>query len=470
MNNKSRQMKKIGINRLYTFLLCVCIIMIIFALMETRAVNLSLAKERNSINKQLFVIKQLDNFTQGSEYLTEQVKRYVVTREKKYLDNYFYEINDKKQVEKAYLLLKNEKFTEEQFLLLDGCRDIFNALMKIEIHSIKLVTTAEEIPSEILPEQINRWVLDASELKMPNDEKIKSAIKYIFGIDYENGLSKMREFSVKFSEATNMRFESEFAETSAKTKTLLKTQNGLIFLIALMFLAVFLILYKLIINPIEKYIVQLNLDEPLSNAKAKELDRLAVAFNFVNSELKDASKKLVLQNKLLQKLSETDYLTGLKNRLVLDKYLKDLINSQNVTKLSLLMADIDDFKTVNDNYGHNVGDLVLKKVAECLIAAENLYGGFAARYGGEEFVLILPELTETEADKAALDILSKIRNMSVTYSDNEKIGFTISIGGEFFSKTKNNISADNLMKHADIALYIAKENGKNRYVKFSDKK
>jgi diguanylate cyclase (GGDEF)-like protein len=160
-----------------------------------------------------------------------------------------------------------------------------------------------------------------------------------------------------------------------------------------------------------------------------------------------------------KKESITDYLTGLYNRRLLNERLKEIINSsqRNLTPISLIMVDIDHFKVINDNYGHDAGDLILKSISHVLIDSVRA-SDIAARVGGEEFCLILPN---TDIDGAMLlskRMCKKIEDIETEYK-HEKLKVTASFG---VSEVDINKSVDEALKNTDIALYESKLNGRNR--------
>jgi len=129
--------------------------------------------------------------------------------------------------------------------------------------------------------------------------------------------------------------------------------------------------------------------------------------------------------------------------------------------LCLIIFDIDFFKKVNDNYGHPAGDKVLTTLAKQLQIAIRP-SDIIARYGGEEFMVILPETDE--AGMAVLAERLRHRVMEITTRINDlKINVTISSGGVHFSPDREGVSKQNLIDTADRALYMSKENGRNRF-------
>src|SRR5712671_5541724 len=162
--------------------------------------------------------------------------------------------------------------------------------------------------------------------------------------------------------------------------------------------------------------------------------------------------------------SLTDQLTGIPNRKAFDKELQESIESSIETgePLSLVMCDIDHFKTFNDTWGHQTGDQVLRLVANCL--SENVKGrDTAARYGGEEFVVILPQTELSDAVKLANQIRTKVESKKlVKKSTGDILGvITISAG---VTEYDANESAVEFLRRADVCLYAAKRSGRNRVV------
>ena len=163
-------------------------------------------------------------------------------------------------------------------------------------------------------------------------------------------------------------------------------------------------------------------------------------------------------------LAVTDCLTGLYNRRYMVSHLDTLMERarESGRPVALLVMDIDHFKDVNDSYGHAVGDEVLKEFAERI--KRNVRSiDLAVRYGGEEFVAVLPE-TDLEAARMVAERLR--RNVSEkpfeVSTDEGRITVTVSIGGTVYHGT--GIDADGLLRHADEALYAAKNRGRNRVV------
>jgi diguanylate cyclase (GGDEF)-like protein/PAS domain S-box-containing protein len=157
-----------------------------------------------------------------------------------------------------------------------------------------------------------------------------------------------------------------------------------------------------------------------------------------------------------------DGLTGLYNRRYLDATLpRELARVRRDNGvLAVIMADLDFFKRVNDTYGHDAGDEVLRRLADCLL--ENAReGDVPCRYGGEEFVLVMPGLNAVAARERTETLRRAVEDMQINCGEHA-IRVTISIGIALFPVHSED--ADTLVKYADLALYEAKRSGRNRCV------
>ncbi|AMP05426.1 diguanylate cyclase domain-containing protein [Collimonas pratensis] len=180
--------------------------------------------------------------------------------------------------------------------------------------------------------------------------------------------------------------------------------------------------------------------------------------------LRQSQQQLLETNLELQRLTNSDGLTGLANRRYFDEYFSAEWKraEREQSPLSLLMIDVDDFKLYNDTYGHLAGDTALKQVAESIGGFARRPTDLAARIGGEEFVLVLPSMSrehmETQADK----LQAAVHALGIAHAtSNNDARVTISIGGASIVPLRGS-SQEKLVEAADQALYRAKRGGKNR--------
>ncbi len=171
--------------------------------------------------------------------------------------------------------------------------------------------------------------------------------------------------------------------------------------------------------------------------------------------------RLAAANRKLQNMAMTDFLTGLTNRRHALLRLKSLVAEvkRYGEPLSCLMIDIDHFKKVNDTYGHDCGDIVLKQLSKVLEEKARSYD-IVSRWGGEEFLIICARSGTADALQLAERLRQTVERCRIFLSDAVEINVTISIGVATWSAELQD--EDELIKEADTRLYLAKENGRNR--------
>jgi len=180
--------------------------------------------------------------------------------------------------------------------------------------------------------------------------------------------------------------------------------------------------------------------------------------------LRQSQQQLLETNLELQRLTNSDGLTGLANRRYFDEYFgaewKRAEREQ--SSLSLLMIDVDDFKLYNDTYGHLAGDTALKQVADSIGQFARRPTDLAARIGGEEFVLVLPSMSPEHMEIQADKLQAAVHALNIAHgSSNNDARVTVSIGGASLVPQRGG-SQEKLVEAADQALYRAKRGGKNR--------
>ncbi|WP_431088687.1 GGDEF domain-containing protein [Paenibacillus sp. 8b26] len=173
-----------------------------------------------------------------------------------------------------------------------------------------------------------------------------------------------------------------------------------------------------------------------------------------------AHQELMISNAIISKMSMTDGLTKLYNHLSFQNfYEKALEYAEQGAIIHLALLDIDNFKKINDTYGHQFGDKILESIS--LIITEQITANdIAARYGGEEFAILMFEHTFEEAYQIAENIRHEVEKMTF-YEKKQNISVTVSIGLKSYTEEMNK---DAFFQEADDYLYQAKRSGKNKIV------
>ena len=203
------------------------------------------------------------------------------------------------------------------------------------------------------------------------------------------------------------------------------------------------------------------------NAKIRALQRL----ESMRTKQLEMSRDLASANRELEKLSRQDGLTGIANRRYFDSYLVTEVRrgARERQSVSLILSDVDHFKAFNDCYGHQAGDDCLRRVAAALSSAGRRPADLAARYGGEEFAMVLPGTALEGAVDVAQAVSRVIESLGIPHA-RSAVNAKVTLSQGIVSLTpEKETSSEDLIQRADQALYLAKQQGRNRYVVFGGK-
>ena len=205
--------------------------------------------------------------------------------------------------------------------------------------------------------------------------------------------------------------------------------------------------------------------KPIDFAELKARLRSMLRIKRLQEALEEREKELLEVNERLRYMSQTDGLTGLDNRRHLNERIEEMFQqAQRLSEpFSLVMCDLDKFKSVNDTYGHQAGDELLKQLAR-ILKDEAREIDRVGRYGGEEFMLLLPGTVLDAAVTFAERVRKRIEGHTFTF-DGGTLQRTASFGVSGLPHPKVDQS-DALVRTADDALYVAKETGRNRVIRF----
>lgn len=381
---------------------------------------------------------------EGSDYLTEQVRLYTVTRDPRYMEEYFTEVYTTRRRDTALEKMQAFGVSGNAFSYLQNALENSNKLMEQEIYAMRLIAAAEKINEAELPEDVRQMALTAGDETLSPDEMIAKAQDMVFGTSYQGAKESIMSNISYFVDSImgdTMQKQQDSAQALKRTMT---RQQILISILFAENILTFILISILVVKPLDIYIENIGEKERLQITGSYEFKYLALTYNNIY-EL-NATNEAMLSYR-----AEHDALTGIINRGAFDR-LRQILKTQQVP-LALLIIDVDKFKQVNDGYGHETGDKVLKKVAK-LLEDSFRSSDYAARIGGDEFAVIVTDATpdmRTIIEKKISSINDKLMNPS---HDLPKV--SLSVGGAF----SQNGFEDTLYKKADKALYEVKENGR----------
>ena len=388
--------------------------------------------------------KQLQN---GSDYLTEQVRLYAMTSDITYMENYFKEANVTKRREEALKELKKYFDGTDTVNALKSALDYSQQLMRTEYYSMRLVCEANKVNQNKWPTEILNTKLSRTDESLSKEDKIQKAQKILCD---ENYVGTKTDITNKVMECTNDLItktkNSQGRASSIFADMYLKLEIGIILQIILT-LTICMLVRILVVKPLISYNESIKRGEIFPVIGAQELQNLARTYNKVFAQKQETEK-------LIRHEAEHDSLTDLLNRGSFEKVLDIYENGKN--SFAMIIIDIDIFKSVNDTYGHAVGDIILKKVANLLQGAfRNI--DYVCRIGGDEFAIIMVEMTSD----LKYTIEDKIADVNKRLANPEEEGIpAVSLSvGVAFSDREN--PGESLFKDADKALYYVKEHGRN---------
>ena len=382
----------------------------------------------------------------GSDYLTEQVRLYAMTQQTYYRNRYFKEVNVTRRREEALETLRTYFEGTEPFTALEAALECSDELMNTEYYSMRLVAEMSGTDKAAWPEALKAVTLTPEDEALSSAAKLRKAQALVCDESYQKARSEItRDVSSCMDSLIAMTQEQEKRASDAFTLMYRSMEAGIAVLVLLMLLSAAMA-RKFIVNPLMCF------DESIRDAKlfpevgAAELQYLAQTYNEVFEQNQEAQK-------LIRHEAEHDGLTDLLNRSSFDR-LQQVYESGD-RPYALILVDVDIFKSVNDTFGHAVGDAILKKVSSLLKTAFRSID-YVCRIGGDEFAIIMVEMTSD----LAYTIVEKIDyvNKELSEPTDGLPAVSLSVGVAFTDRTN---PTDSIFKDADKALYDVKEHGKH---------
>lgn len=434
----------------YIMIVASCILYILI-LYITIAVSIRYNTLTENINTYRICSEDASNLEKASDYLTEQVRLYVVTTDSEYMDAYINELFVNRRREQALEDLKNHDISEESLSYLQQALNESNELTLTELYAMRLVKEATGYDPDSLPDAIKNTVLSAEDAALSVDAKLQKAQRLVFDSEYLHMKELIKEDTTScLNSIISATLNAQNISIAAMERSLFH-QRIYISILFLLNIATFIMIIILIVKPLKIYINCIKEEKMLSILGSYEFKYLALTYNDIYNLNK-------VNETVLRKKAEHAPLTGLANRNTFDG-LKLILKSD--TPLTLFLIDVDYFKGVNDNYGHKIGDQVLIKVARALQKSFRSQD-FVMRIGGDEFAAVMTQITLKQ--RSVLDQKAVLINEFLSSEDDGLPKVTLSIGAAF----SNTGFTDDLYVLADRALYHVKENGRNGYALYQD--
>ena len=388
--------------------------------------------------------KAAHDLMEASDYLTEMVQRFTVDGNMEYLDGYFTEAFETNRREKAISKMSSDPNEEAALVQLQSAMDGSKELMNLEYYAMKLVISAKGYTG--YPDVLKDVLLTAEDEALSPEDKMRLATDKVLSEEYYAQKEAIRR------DMTQSVTELERIKRTGEETVYRELRTEMIsarVIITIQTLSIFMMIWmtsRLGINPVLKAIEKIKNDSPIPVVGANEFRYLARTYNKMYSVYKRSVEHLNYK-------ASHDELTGVYNRAGYDL----LMSSIDMNSTYFLLFDVDDFKLVNDTYGHEMGDKVLKKLGKTLI--NNFRSDdYVCRIGGDEFVVFMVHSAPRQ-HKLITNKITQINN-DLADTDDGVVGVSISVGiahGSEFDDTAT------MFEHADRALYNTKKKGKHGY-------
>ena len=384
------------------------------------------------------------NLEAGSDTLTEAVRSFVVTGEIQYLQNYFTEANVTRRRDKAVSDLESMMSRNSvAYERLSTALSLSNELMYDEYEAMNLILSSGKYDDSLIPEVLKETALSPEAAAKSPSEKYEQALKLVYGDRYEDYKARIRSSASACTEDLIEASDSERVRLNDRMSVLLGVQTVLTVALLAVVLAIVFYISGWIRKPLTRMVEQMHAKKTVPPTGAEELRFVSETYNAIFEENRRTQERLTYG-------SMHDALTGLYNRSAYDFMRHDLDMSRN----ALLLVDVDKFKGINDTYGHDVGDLVLKRVAEVLKYSFRSTD-LVFRLGGDEFVVIMSNVDSSMRDQVKRKVDQA--NVMLQKPKDDLPPTSLSVGVAFADR--ENPDGD-IFKDADTALYRVKEAGR----------
>ena len=427
----------------YIFVLAAFIVAASLYIADSMATRSYLSMERAS-ERYIAAQQSATNLELGSDTLTSAVRSFVVTGDIDYLQAYFKEANETRRrdaaVDSLEAMLSRDSAAFEH---LSTALSLSNELMLDEYQAMKLILSTGGYDQALIPEVIRETELSPEDEAKSTDEKRLAAFELVYGDRYEDYKSRIRTNAALCTQELIDASSLERVNLDNRMNVLLGIQTALTVALLAVVLLIVAFISGWIRKPLSRMVEQMKAKVTVAPSGAEELRFVSQTYNAIFEENRRIHERLTYGNM-------HDTLTGLYNRSAYDFMRHDLDMSRN----ALLLVDVDKFKGINDTYGHDVGDLVLKRVAEVLkysFRATDL----VFRLGGDEFVVIMPNVDNSMRDQVKRKIDQV--NVMLQKPKDDLPPTSLSVGVAFADR--ENPDGD-IFKDADTALYRVNEAGR----------
>ncbi len=452
LNRIKKSERGININFLNTFLTGLTALVFCLILLISGSVNKRFIEVREAIDKFIICENSSKAIKETANTLTDEARFFIETSDPKHLMHYIRELTEVKSREKAMADLKkvcSEKDLAYQRLIIamhqaESLNDMELYAMRLHFEAINKRNEMYGNPKLQLPNFISKVELQELDLNLSETELRAKAIENLLGDAFLVYRTRVNENCNLTIESIEKKIEEELGIRSNELGRKLSHLQILFCLLICVNILIFVVLALLVLNPLKKFQASIQKDEKLKPVGSSEFRKLAMAYNEIYDMKAKTERHLLIK-------AEYDALTGILNRRAFDQICQT--SAEKKQKIALLLVDLDNFKAINDTYGHSGGDTVLKELARILVATFRK-DDYVSRIGGDEFAVVLPDFKMDSTTRIVEKI--KIVNEELSHMKDDIHPVSISVG---VALSDDGYSQE-LFDKADKALYAVKSNGR----------
>ena len=380
----------------------------------------------------------------ASDYLTESVQRFTINGDMEFLDRYFTEAFESNRREEAIRKMGVDRRAEAALDQLKAAMDSSVKLMDREYYAMRLVIEAKGYTQ--YPEILGDVKLESEDEALSSEDKIRHATEMVLDDEYYEQKDRIRkDMKESLAEVDKLMQSVESTEMANLENQLDTVRIVILIQIVSVFFMVRLTSY-LGIDPVLKAVDRIKSDDPIPEVGASEFIYLAKAYNKMYARYKNSLENLNYK-------ASHDELTGAYNRAGYEI----LLSGIDLESTYMMLLDVDNFKNINDTYGHETGDKVLIKLVKVLNGVFR-DDDCICRIGGDEFVVFM--VHSGGMHKRLIESKIAQINEELENTDDGLPPISISVG---IVSGKDATDADNLFKKTDAAMYESKKQGKHTY-------
>ena len=442
MNKHEDARRNVSIRRIIIIMALVTTVISILLLTATYYTDAGYTRLNENMERYIQWQRDANDLQNGSDYLTEQVRCFVVTGERQYLDDYFEEAQITQRRDRAVSNVRALMGETQAYDSLVSALEESVDLMNREYYAMRLAVSAYGYDLSEYPLEIQEVALSEKDAAAPAEAQRETARTMVFDDVYHQ---KKEAISGNIRESLTA-MDAEMSDRQALAKDnmrrILVQQRVMIVMTILMIISALLMFFMLVVGPLLKAITYIQKDEPLPVEGAKEFRFLAREYNIIHATNLEQKKELAYE-------ATHDNLTGVYNRNGYDSIQRNV----DWRTCALVLFDVDSFKPVNDTYGHKMGDRVLQRTARVIQNAFRAQD-YVCRIGGDEFAVIMKQVN-TDFGELIREKVRKI-NDELTVPQGDMPGIHVSSGVAYGAKISD---FDRLFHEADAAMYRVKRRG-----------